>query len=545
MNGIGSPELPPDVDELKAAKDFQALGRALFYEEDEEVRIAAAEALGELGTRQAVEALIWALKECRAVWEYKVDNGGKQLSVERYLGSVAEALGIIEGGVEAAVEELLEYLTWDSSKVDIDEYRESEYEFRRRWEDERRWTAGAFKALGSPAIRATLEAVREGAKIAHAGSILGAAKSEDVEVLLEFFKGPKGGVPGVILAEAFGSIGDQRAVELIKPLLEYSSDDVRRIAGTALKRLGWKPKTDGEQALLYIALHEWKLAASLGKAAVPALERALHTPYLIHRYYDWGRTMPWVNIPSDQPRIDAIVALAHIGEPAIDALIEALELVFSGLGDIQYGPANDAHYTIKVTLVSIGEPAVEKLLEAVERSDFETAQYFGLAGALLSIAQKHEIKDKDLENRLIEFVVKTVVIEPTQFDMDFTNICEKMVPHLIRGLAVLDADVHESVAWYLGMEGSARPTVSEMLDYVGKTFEISADIVEALLGLVREDEGWLETEGVYPSIELVLSKVSDERAIEQLVEASKDENETVRRVATRALETIQEDPESE
>ncbi len=54
---------PPNVEKMKAKKDIKGLIKALDYEKDLFVRLAAAEALGEIGDACAVEPLIAALKD--------------------------------------------------------------------------------------------------------------------------------------------------------------------------------------------------------------------------------------------------------------------------------------------------------------------------------------------------------------------------------------------------------------------------------------------------------------------------------------------------
>jgi HEAT repeat protein len=53
----------PKVETLKARKDIKGLIKALRYRKDEGVRQAAAEALGKIKDRRAVEPLIAALKD--------------------------------------------------------------------------------------------------------------------------------------------------------------------------------------------------------------------------------------------------------------------------------------------------------------------------------------------------------------------------------------------------------------------------------------------------------------------------------------------------
>jgi len=63
----------PNVRRMKVKKDVEGLIKALNYERDHDVRMGAAEALGEIGDKRAVEPLIQALKadsylQARAAW---------------------------------------------------------------------------------------------------------------------------------------------------------------------------------------------------------------------------------------------------------------------------------------------------------------------------------------------------------------------------------------------------------------------------------------------------------------------------------------------
>lgn len=84
---------PPNVERLKAKGDIKGLIKALGYEKDSEVRKAAAQALGEIGDTRAVEPLIEALNK---------DNWGNLVI------DAAKALG--ELGDTRAVEPLIAIL---------------------------------------------------------------------------------------------------------------------------------------------------------------------------------------------------------------------------------------------------------------------------------------------------------------------------------------------------------------------------------------------------------------------------------------------------
>ncbi len=510
----------PDVGALKASKDYRGLGRALCFRDDLVVRGAAARALGELGTGQAVEVLVEALKEIGR-------SGG-------VLDSVVDALGMIEGGVDAAVDSFLVLISWEAPSVRGYPYGEEDPEFS--GEEERRWAVEVFKSFGSPAVRATLRAVMEGTRVAFVVDILSAARGDDVDLLLEAFKNTESRVLKTVLIEVMGLIGDKRAVELIRPSLQSRDEGTRLKAATALHRLGWKPKGDAERALWYVAAHKWEEASLLGEAAIDALARAVDTPLVVsHRRFE----------PQDarlgrQTRDEAVRALVSIGVPAIDTLIEVLDRVYEA---VEYS-SQMAENIIIDGLVSIGEPAAEALLDVAEGSSLtweSPSRRSAIINILSLIVKKREIKDKNLEKRLIGFLVKITLSEEKPLDEYFPVDIgfERLLPHLIRCLAGSNLRIRELVAFELGMRERDTPASFEIIEYVGKTFTISVELVEALFDLVREDEEF----GSF--VEAALCRTRDEQVIARIVIASKDENESVRRAATRALERIREDTESE
>ncbi len=54
---------PPDVEKMKAKKDDNGLIRALRYQKGFQVRVSAAEALGEIDDHRAIEPIIATLKD--------------------------------------------------------------------------------------------------------------------------------------------------------------------------------------------------------------------------------------------------------------------------------------------------------------------------------------------------------------------------------------------------------------------------------------------------------------------------------------------------
>lgn len=67
----------------------------------------------------------------------------------------------------------------------------------------------------------------------------------------------------------------RRAIVAVKKALTDSDSAVRKDAAESLIKMGWAPKGEHERAIYYVAAQQWKEASSLGKIAVPPLEKVL------------------------------------------------------------------------------------------------------------------------------------------------------------------------------------------------------------------------------------------------------------------------------
>ncbi|MFX1475044.1 MAG: HEAT repeat domain-containing protein, partial [Promethearchaeota archaeon] len=393
-------EEPSYIGELKAARDIDGLREVLVVYEDSfhiagaAFRRAAAKALGELGTREAMAPLIDYLKYY---------DGSEDV-----LECVVEALGMIEGGVDAAVDELLKYLTWDASDNEVTRRGYDDEVTRCGFEEERHEAVKAFRALGSPAVRATFKAVRDGADVISAGYILGAADREDVELLLEEFKDPEGRAPKGILAEVFGFIGDTRATELlIRVLRETPSVDKRELAARALGQIGdargVEPLIDALQqddpsvqtSAIFALGHIGDTRAM--EALIDALS---HEP--TQGSYDWRSN--YVSLVAgalgyirDIRVVKALIqgmqkskneyhrrafvnALVKIGEMATESLVQV----------IQIGKGTAVADAIRA-LMLIGKPSVEPLIEGLQHAE-TTDTKIRIVNALGEIGDKRAVE---------------------------------------------------------------------------------------------------------------------------------------------------------
>lgn len=193
----------PNIGKLKGRRDVEGLIKALGHKV-ERVRAHAAEALGEIKDKRAVEPLIEALKD------------------EGVRNSATTALGRIED--KRALEPLIKVLREDPNKF----VRGSAAYALGRIKD---------KKAVEPLMEALLDKdsyVRKGAAVA-LGNI---GDKKSVEPLIRTLEDEDPYVRSSA-ALALGKIGDERVVELLKKILEdkYENVRVRKAAKEALKKL--------------------------------------------------------------------------------------------------------------------------------------------------------------------------------------------------------------------------------------------------------------------------------------------------------------------
>lgn len=192
---------PPNIEKLIARKNVFGLIKALINKNDPKLRLAAAEALGEIGDARAVQPLMIALRHQyfrSTAIKALVKIGGP--AVESLIAALndtdgdmrwaaAEALGKI--GDPRAVEPLIANLS-------------DTYLYARRY---------AAEALGKISDTRALE------------PLIAAMSDEDV-IMRRF------------AAEALNRIGDARAAKSLTAALSDEDSDVRRFAAEALEKIG-------------------------------------------------------------------------------------------------------------------------------------------------------------------------------------------------------------------------------------------------------------------------------------------------------------------
>ncbi|MHA1879364.1 MAG: HEAT repeat domain-containing protein [Candidatus Heimdallarchaeota archaeon] len=216
--------------------------------ENWEVREAAAEALGKIGTPAAEEALLTAIKKDKD-WEVRA--------------AAAEALGKI--GTPAAVKALQKAIKKDKD-----------------WEV-RAVAAEALGTIGTPAaVKALQKAIKKdkGWEVRAAAEALGAIGTEKALTALQTALKSRHLLVRVAAAEALGKIGTEKALTALQKAIENENWEVREAAAEALGKIG----TEKALTALQTAIKEDKdelvrraAAEALGTIGTPAAEEALLT----------------------------------------------------------------------------------------------------------------------------------------------------------------------------------------------------------------------------------------------------------------------------
>jgi HEAT repeat protein len=222
---------PPNVEELKVQGDVQGLIKALGYRKDAEVRIAAAEALGETGDAQAVGPLIAFLDEnlgaLRKVFSRSMlgVHPDKYVPLDHMCEAAVEPLGKLRD--ERAVGPLLNL---------IRNYP--------RGTGGTLWPAitNSLVMIGAPSVEPLIAALDDPlARVCeHAATTLGEMGDKRAVEPLIAALGSDVGALSSRSVKALGELGDKRAVQPLIRLLEAESWVVRMNAAEALGKLGSK-----------------------------------------------------------------------------------------------------------------------------------------------------------------------------------------------------------------------------------------------------------------------------------------------------------------
>jgi len=321
---------PPDIEKMKAKRDFKGLAKALNYENNYEIRVKAAGALGELGDTQAVEPLISELRGRSEVRDaakgalVKIGTPALEMLIPllkdwNVREDAADVLGKI--GDPRAVEPLI-----ISIRDELGCARPNQVHAK-----EINTIVTALVKIGIPAVEPLSVALRDEKVGEYAATALGQLKDpRAIEPLIAALYDQK---LGGYAFKALGQLDDTRAVEPLLGALKSDSPDVRYWAAKVLEQLHWQPEVNETGVPYFIALDKWDMVVQIGDLAVNPLIVLLQEsdPYIRNR---------------------AVAALVSIGASTIEPLVAALNYENSLLAN-QNDQDNIDHWARTFTIIEI------------------------------------------------------------------------------------------------------------------------------------------------------------------------------------------------
>jgi HEAT repeat protein len=220
----------PNIKKLQARRDLNGLYKVALEAKEPSWRAEAVRALGEIGTRDVMEAI-----------ERAVDDHSPEVQQ-----ATAEALGLIlRKGEHGLCQQVVSALG----------------QFRSKRGAAPLAVPLLVEALKHKTPQLRLAALNELAKIhpAHSMEALCLALKDEAIVVRR------------TAAEALGRKRDTRAVAPLLELLKDGDSDVRKTAAHALSTLGWQPVDNSMRAWHAIAAQQWEEVVRCGTEAVDAL----------------------------------------------------------------------------------------------------------------------------------------------------------------------------------------------------------------------------------------------------------------------------------
>ncbi len=331
---------PPNIEKLKSRKDVPGLIKALGYLKKQKIRTLAAEALGEVGDRQAIEPLLALLSD---------ENPDQNIAAISALGKLraSRAVPLLvarlrEKGITSRTAEL-----------------------------------SALLNIGDPAVGPLLDLLNETAKETRQALILietiekigGQEATAGLQALLSLKN------PNLIphLVETFVRMGERQTIPLLVSLLKAApAEPWTAHVVEGLLQLEWTPDSDLEKTALYLVNRDWKKLAEIGKPAVehiiPLLRNSRSETIL--------QAVETLGAISDVRAVEPLAALLEDRRPEIAASasrslgktgsVQAVEPLLQALLDVEDA---SVQAEAKNALCRIGELAVPHLIACLESMD--------------------------------------------------------------------------------------------------------------------------------------------------------------------------------
>lgn len=313
---IGAPavetlcSLLKNTDGLKGSLVAEALGRigdkralgalvAALKNKSKEIRSSAAKALGMIGDAGAVQGLLEAM-------------GDKEISVRDSTAEALQKLGWNPGKDSTGARYLILKQDWDKCAEIGAPAVEPLIQFI---QEEPYATVATLKAAEAlekirdpeavPLLIDALEHRKDEVRSAAAGA-LGAMRVTQAIDQLAFLMGDNVSSVGKAAAAALLRIGGDPVQQALLPMLEDTSEKRRAQAAHVLEQLGWKPSSQEAEVKFLIGKGDWDGCIRLGTPAVAPLAALLQEEH-------------------DSASASAAMTLGRIGDPAAtDALAAAL-----------------------------------------------------------------------------------------------------------------------------------------------------------------------------------------------------------------------------
>ena len=545
------------------SSEIDRLTKALKQAREPYERAEAAKELAELGNRQAVGALIEALKDRAPSVRMAAADALGVLEDPRAIRPLMAALGDKSGGVRSSAAQALTMLEWKPANQrqkiaylvavsDFDvlvELGAAAFQpllamLKDEDNDIREEAARALGTLGDKrAIKPLAAAVadEEGDVREAAMEALLRLGEEGFKQVTDVLKNHKDELTRSRAAEVLGRSDDRRAVEPLKAALRDRNQSVRGWAALALDELEWRPTSDADRAWLLAADYRWEKVAKLGSAAVDALLVALKdedspgvrasAARALGQIADIRAVEPLVKTLRDYApaaQKAAIEALGKIGPAGVPHLVQALKdkafavrdpllgpdgkpvstemqmtLIFSMSDGQQLMPVRKA---VASALVKIGPPAVDPLLAALKHADVEVRTL--AAWSLGRLGDKRAVgllaaalKDKDEQVRAAAAGALKGIADPGA------------VQALAEAMTDQASDVGDSAAEAMTALGPAA--------------------VQPLIAALKDKDPRVRARAAG-----ALGELADQQAVAPLVAALKDDDERVPRLAAEALAKI-------
>ena len=379
------------------AQQFEDLVKSLGAGEDYE-RAERARKLAELGNKQAVPALIKALKDPAAQVRYAAAEALGQLGDQRAVGPLVLQLRDRSHWAQQGAAEALQKLKWSPPD-----------EQAKAWFLAALGDLGAAAKLGKVAYEPILQVLTDDrattrAYAAEALGLLGdtravkpltaamADRDSDVQrqAMRALLKLDKEGFAAVVaalkhtnmfvrLAAVEALAESERKESVVAPLTSALTDDydlVRDMAVQGLESQNWKPANDTQRAQYLVAKRKWDQAAEIGAAAYDVLAKAAAGSWA----YESAKDIRALGKLRDPRSIGVLLKALKTRREGPDKLAAAEELVKFGdaavkplvsvLGhrsvQIQDGSTARVRDYASEALAKIGKPAFVQVVAALK-----------------------------------------------------------------------------------------------------------------------------------------------------------------------------------